>query len=114
MKYFTAFAAVCAALPYVTAHGFVSQVIIDGDAYEGNSPGENKGAQRGRRSSLTNLTPSLQAPVPFVLSPLSTQSRVQTTPISFAARLPRLRLSSRLPIPVARSPSSGLAEEASW
>ncbi|KAI0757721.1 glycosyl hydrolase family 61-domain-containing protein [Daedaleopsis nitida] len=43
MKNLSIFAAL-AALPLVAAHGFVSQVVIDGKAYAGNPPGENKGA----------------------------------------------------------------------
>nr|VWO95795.1 Cytochrome P450 monooxygenase AKT7 (EC (AK-toxin biosynthesis protein 7) [Ganoderma boninense] len=43
MKHFAVFAAVSAALPYVAAHGFVSQVVIDGQTYEGNVPNQYKG-----------------------------------------------------------------------
>ncbi|EJF58529.1 hypothetical protein DICSQDRAFT_110054 [Dichomitus squalens LYAD-421 SS1] len=43
MKRFAVFAAVSAAVPYVAAHGFVSQVIIDGQAYEGNVPNDHQG-----------------------------------------------------------------------
>ena len=44
MKPFTVFSVLSLALPYVAGHGFVSQVIIDGQAYEGNVPNEYKGA----------------------------------------------------------------------
>ena len=48
MKHFAVFAAASAVLPYVVAHGFVSQVVIDGQTYEGNVPNQYKGAcQRG-------------------------------------------------------------------
>ncbi|KAH9855715.1 glycosyl hydrolase family 61-domain-containing protein [Lenzites betulinus] len=43
MKRFAVFAAFSAAVPYVVAHGFVSQVAIDGQAYAGNVPNEYKG-----------------------------------------------------------------------
>ncbi|PIL29992.1 hypothetical protein GSI_07903 [Ganoderma sinense ZZ0214-1] len=43
MKHFALVAALSAALPYVSAHGFVSQVVIDGQTYEGNVPNEYKG-----------------------------------------------------------------------
>lgn len=36
---FAALATVAAILPYVSAHGSVSQVVIDGKAYKGNLPG---------------------------------------------------------------------------
>ena len=37
-------ASLLSALPYVAAHGFVSQVVIDGQTYEGNVPNQYKGA----------------------------------------------------------------------
>ncbi|KAM5542299.1 hypothetical protein V8D89_004172 [Ganoderma adspersum] len=43
MKHFAVLAAVSAALPYVAAHGFISQVVIDGQTYEGNVPNQYKG-----------------------------------------------------------------------
>ena len=43
MKHFAILAALSAALPYVAAHGFVSQVVIDGQTYEGNVPNQYKG-----------------------------------------------------------------------
>ena len=43
MKHFAVFAVVSAALPYVASHGFVSQVIIDGQTYEGNVPNDYQG-----------------------------------------------------------------------
>ena len=43
MKHFAILAAFSAALPYVAAHGFVSQVVIDGQTYEGNVPNQYKG-----------------------------------------------------------------------
>lgn len=44
MKQFAVLAAISAALPYVAAHGFVSQLVIDGKSYAGNEPGQFKGA----------------------------------------------------------------------
>lgn len=43
MKAFTTLTVfLLAALPYVTAHGFVSVVKIDGKSYKGNTPGSKK------------------------------------------------------------------------
>lgn len=52
MKSFTTlFVSTLALLPYVCAHGFVSQLIIDGKAYEGNDP--NQGETRTSSQSYT-------------------------------------------------------------
>lgn len=41
MKSFTTFfVTALALLPYVSAHGFVSSVVIDGKTYEGNTPNQ--------------------------------------------------------------------------
>lgn len=43
MKSFTTLiVSVLASLPYVYAHGFVSQVAIDGKVYQGNTPNDPK------------------------------------------------------------------------
>lgn len=42
MKAATTFAlSVLALLPFVSAHGYVSQVTIDGTSYKGNTPGSS-------------------------------------------------------------------------
>ncbi|OJT15637.1 Endoglucanase-7 [Trametes pubescens] len=43
MKRTAVFAIISATVPYVAAHGFVSQVAIDGKAYAGNVPNDYKG-----------------------------------------------------------------------
>ena len=43
MKSFTALAALCAALPLVAGHGFISAVVIDGTKYSGNVPNNYQG-----------------------------------------------------------------------
>ena len=44
MKSFTTlFVSTLALLPYVCAHGFVSKVMIDGKAYDGNTPNGDEG-----------------------------------------------------------------------
>ena len=40
--------ALSAALPHVAAHGYLSQVVIDGVAYAGNEPNNYQGACLGR------------------------------------------------------------------
>ncbi|PIL29292.1 hypothetical protein GSI_09343 [Ganoderma sinense ZZ0214-1] len=42
MKHFALLAALSAALPYVSAHGFVGEVVLDGQTYEGNVPNQYK------------------------------------------------------------------------
>lgn len=44
MKAATTFAlSALALLPFVSAHGYVSQVTIDGTSYKGNTPGSSSG-----------------------------------------------------------------------
>lgn len=43
MKRTAIFAIISATVPYVAAHGFVSQVAIDGKAYAGNVPNDYQG-----------------------------------------------------------------------
>lgn len=56
MKRFSVFAAFSAAVPYVVAHGFVSQVAIDGQAYAGNVPNEYKGVYSFRKTFASQKT----------------------------------------------------------
>ncbi|RDX45012.1 hypothetical protein OH76DRAFT_1408439 [Lentinus brumalis] len=78
MKCSAVLLALSAALPYVAAHGFVSQVVIDGVAYEGSEPGSDEGPSPIRR--VAEIDPVKGASNPDMFCGLKAQVAEVTAP----------------------------------
>ncbi|KAI0716126.1 glycosyl hydrolase family 61-domain-containing protein [Cerioporus squamosus] len=70
--------ALSAALPYVAAHGFVSQVVIDGVAYAGSEPGNDQGPSPIRL--VSEISPVKGASNPDLFCGLKAQVAEVTAP----------------------------------